>query len=73
MARTFRLIVTFGEHGMGLLPARLGIGSKWTCGRLTRHLLPLYPAPVAQRLNQLAPRITKPDTAGELLNSRQVA
>ena len=25
------LFVTFGEHGIGLLPATHGIGSKWTC------------------------------------------
>jgi hypothetical protein len=49
------LFVTFGEHGMGLLPATHGIGSKWTCWRLVRHLLPLYPAPAAWRLSQLAP------------------
>ena len=30
-ATTSWLFVTFGEHGMGLLPATLGIGSKWTC------------------------------------------
>jgi hypothetical protein len=48
-------MMLFGEHGMGLLPARLGIGSKWTCWRLLRHLRPLYPAPAAWRLSQLAP------------------
>jgi hypothetical protein len=46
---------------MGLLPATLGIGSNWTRWRLLRHLLPLYPAPAAWRLSQLAPRITKSD------------
>jgi hypothetical protein len=50
-----RLIVTFGEHGMGLLPATLGIGLKWTGWRLLRHPLPLYPAPAAWRLSQLTP------------------
>jgi hypothetical protein len=40
---------------MSLLPARLGIGSKWTCWRLLRHVAPLYPAPTAWRLSQLAP------------------
>jgi hypothetical protein len=52
--QTGRLFVTFGEHGMGLLPARLRIGSKWTCGRLPRHLLPRDPAPAAWHLSQLA-------------------
>ncbi len=56
------LFVSFGEHGMGLLPATLGIGSDWTRWRLLRHLLPLYPAPAAWRLSQLAPRLTKSDT-----------
>ena len=55
------VIGTFGEHGMGLLPATLGIGSDWTRWRLLRHLLPLYPAPAAWRLSQLAPRLTKSD------------
>jgi hypothetical protein len=54
---------------MGLLPATFGIGSNWTCWRLLRHLRPLYPAPAAWRLSQLAPRITKSDTAGEVLEA----
>jgi hypothetical protein len=56
-----RLFVIFGEQGMGLLSATLGIGSNWTRRRLLKHLLPLYPAPAAWRLSQLAPRITKTD------------
>ncbi len=55
------LFVSFGEQGMGLLPATLGIGSDWTRWRLLRHLLPRYPAPAAWRLSQLAPRLTKSD------------
>jgi hypothetical protein len=61
MATTSWLIVSFGAQGMGLLLATLGIGSTWTCRRLLKHLRPLYPAPVAWRLSQLAPRITKND------------
>jgi hypothetical protein len=57
----FASSITFGEQGMGLLPATLGIGSDWTRWRLLRHLLPLYPAPAAWRLSQLAPRLTKSD------------
>jgi len=53
--------VIFGEQGMGLLPATLGIGSNWTCWRLLKHLRPLYLAPVAWCLSQLVPRITKND------------
>ena len=55
------LFVIFGEQGMGLLPATLEIGSNWTRWGFLRHPLPLYPAPVAWRLSQLAPRITKSD------------
>ena len=47
LATTSWLIVSFGEPGMGLFPAMLGIDSKWTCWRLLRHLLPLCPAPAA--------------------------
>jgi hypothetical protein len=54
LATTSWLFVTFGEQGMGLLPATLRIGSNWTRWRLLRHLPPLYPAPVAWRLSQLA-------------------
>src|SRR5262245_37436440 len=56
-----RLFVIFGEQGMGLLPATRGIGSNRTRWGLLKHLLPLYPAPAAWRLSQLAPRITKND------------
>jgi hypothetical protein len=55
------LFVIFGAQGLGLLPATLGIGSTWTSWRLLKHLRPLYPAPAAWRLSQLAPRITKTD------------
>src|SRR5262245_17845247 len=51
---------------MGLLPATRGIGSTWTRWRLLKHLRPLDPAPMAWRLSQLAPHITKNDTAGEV-------
>ena len=57
----FASSIIFGEQGIGLLPATLGIGSNWTRWRLLRHLLPLYPAPAAWCLSQLAPRITKSD------------
>ena len=50
----FASSISFGEQGMGLLPATLGIGSDWTRWRLLRHLRPLYPAPAAWRLSQLA-------------------
>jgi hypothetical protein len=61
MATASWLFVIFGEQGIDLLPATLGIGSNWTCRRLLRHLLPLYLAPTAWRLSQFAPRITKSD------------
>jgi hypothetical protein len=69
MAMTSRLFVSFGEQGMGLLPATLGIGSDGIRRRLLKHLRPLYPAPVAWRLGHLAPHITKNDTAGEVLEA----
>jgi hypothetical protein len=61
MANASWLFVIFGEQGVGLLPATLGLGSKWTRWRLLRHLRPLYPAPAAWRLSQFALRITKSD------------
>src|SRR5262245_32058219 len=69
LANNSWLIVIFGEQGMGLLPTTRGLGSKWTRWRLLRHLRPLYPAPAAWRLSQLAPRLTKNDTAGEVSNT----
>jgi hypothetical protein len=67
--RALWLIVTFGEQGMGLLPATLGLSSNGTRWRLLNHLRPLYPAPVAWRLSQLALRITKTDDEPALFTS----
>jgi hypothetical protein len=61
MAKASWLIVIFGEQGMSLLPTTLGLGWNWTRWRLLRPLRPLYPAPVAWRLGQFAPRVTKSD------------
>jgi hypothetical protein len=63
------LFVIFGEQGTGLLPATLGVGSNWTRWRLLGHLLPLYPAPAAWRLSQLALRITKSDDDPTLIEN----
>jgi len=66
------LFVIFGEQGIGLLPAALGIVSNWTRWRLLRHLRPLYPAPAAWWLSQLAPRITKSDDDPILFTSVRI-
>ena len=61
MAKTSWVSVSFGAQGMDLLPATRGIGAHGTRRRLLNHRRPLYPAPVAWRLGQFAPRITKTD------------
>ena len=61
MATTPWLFVTFGEPGMGLLPTTHGIGSKWTCWRLVRHLLPLIPLQLPGASASSPPCITKSD------------